>query len=356
MKKSVLIVCLFALSIPLMFLIYGCGASTGGGSHVYVPRIFFIHAIAGWGSAEGISATPTGTDWQTIVPNRGSNTYLNTISLSPNGSKALLLTYNPSGCNTLEVMNADGSGNTVIETAPNVYGIAWAKDSQKIAFVSDLSGPATLYTQLLGGAGPVAISTTSYAQPFFSRSSTYIAYIKSDDIWYRNADGTGSEKPVTATASDESLPCFSPNDDNVLIFCRTEGSNGYVFKVNITNTSEVTNLNPTAPFSDIFDGVASEGILWPAGSSSYVYLCGQRSGDTHYRLYRVPVAGGTPEALTDDDYYAVDLRVFRDANGIFYTRFDLGYPDIYNMEYDGSGQTRITSNETSDLFNNSWYP
>jgi len=358
MKRALLIASVSSLLFFALIALYGCGTNPssggGGGTTAYVPRILFIHGIADWGSAEGISAAPTGTDWQTIVQDRGSSVNLYTLSLSPDGGKALLLTY-ISSYMTLEVMNADGSGKSTVATGPNVYCIAWANDSQRIAFVSDLSGTATLYTKVLGSVSPVQISEVGNAQPSFSKSATYIAYVRGNDIWYRNADGSGSEMPVTSTTSNEFSPCFSPSDESALLFCRTEGSNRYVFEVNITNTFEVTKLNPAAPFTNIF-AVPSNGILWPATDPSYVYLSARMSGDSYYRLYRVPVAGGTPEALTVDAYHAVDFRVFRDTSGIFYVRDTGGSPDLYNMGYDGSAQTRITSNETPDYFSAYWYP
>ncbi len=354
MKRSFIVFSVLLAFASLMILVYGCG-TVGGGTPAYVPRVFFIHSVVEWDTPECVSTDLEGGDWQTIVENRGIGTsWMNHISLSPNGSKVFLLSA-ISGLATLEVMDPNGSDIEVIETASNVECPAWAGDSQRIAFVSNKDGGNKLYVKPLGGGAADPISSASVNNPSFSKDRTYIAYVKSGDIWYRNADGSGSEMQVTSSSSYEGIPIFSPEDDNVLIFGREDGSDVYLYKVSITNTLGAVRLNDGEPFNDLYDA-DSESAVWSDKEPLHVYVAGERSGDSNSRIYRVPVSGGTPEALTEDSYFCVDLRTFKGVNGIYYTRTNGLYPDVYRMAFDGSSQTRVTSNESADYFNNQWYP
>jgi|GEM_PF-6053235 len=354
MKRSfVALFVLFAFAY-LMIMVYGCG-TVGGGTPAYVPRIFFLHGASGWNDEAGVSTDLAGGDWKEIVPNRGAGTYFYHISLSPDGSKVFLLSYG-AGLRTLEVMDPDGTGIEVIETSTNLKCPVWSMDSQKIAFLSNKDGGDKLYVKAVGGGTADPISSASILNPSFSKDTTYIAYVKAGDIWYRNADGSGSEMPVTSTTLEsEGIPLFSPEEDDVLVFYREEGSDRYLYKVNITSTLDVVRLNEGEPFDDIYKA-DSESAIWSAREPDHIYLIATRLGDSYERVYRVAVSGGvTPEALTEDSASAFDLKGFKGVNGICYTRG--GPPDIYRTSYDGGSQTRITSNESADYFDeNGWYP
>lgn len=165
-------------------------------------------------------------------------------SWSGDGSKIAFSVDNLGNPGDLVVMNADGSGRTIIYTDSVDYidEVSFSPDGSRIAFTT--SGSNTPAVQVINADGTGRIPLGPYTSGVaWSPDGTKIASHDGQRFVLVNADGSGAT-PTNITGVVFS-PCFSP-DGTKLTFMRLVSGVYRIFAANLDGTGEVQiSVDPT---------------------------------------------------------------------------------------------------------------
>ena len=164
---------------------------------------------------------------------------------------------------SLIVADQDGeNANTIMESRNPIMSPAWSPDSRRLAYVS-FEG---------------------------NRSSIFIQTLR-----------TGNRIQVSSKAGINGAPAFSPDGKQLVLTLGGVDGNPdiHVLDINSRETRRLTTHR----------AIDTEGSWSPDGR--YIYFTSDRSGGP--QVYRVPVAGGTPERITFEGSYNARPRMSPDG-------------------------------------------
>jgi Tol biopolymer transport system component len=242
----------------------------------------------------------------------------------------------------------------------------------KIAFTSDRDErPCTpgipacfpgreIYVMNPDGSGATNVTRNIYRDdsPDWSPDGTKILFstwrpFGGSTIYLMNADGSGltSLNPTTFTLYDEH-PSWAPDATQLAFEGYTNESNYYeIQKMNVDGSGRLR-----LTFTDTFDE-RSDFPSWSPDGTRIAYQKGFFGGDGE--IYTMSANGGEREAPTNltansaDDQAPVSWSP--DGAKIAFSSNRDGNPEIYVMNADGSGQTRLTNSPAAD-FEPAWSP
>jgi Tol biopolymer transport system component len=282
------------------------------------------------------------------------------------------------GNGEIYVMNSDGSGvtrltdNNASDTDPD-----WSPDGEKIAFVSGrafqdpegLNRNYEIYVMNSDGSGVTRLTDNDVwdSDPNWSPDGTKIAF-ESSGITVMNADGSGQ----TNINPDGHDPDWSPDGEKIAFTgARREG--GVTFVMNADDGSDVTRMtegwDPTwspdgtkiAFIGNRFDDESDNNAIYVMNSADGSNVT--ELTDSRTRAYYENLDWGTttspPSDGGDDGSGSPPTTNTTRPNGqIAFVRGNFEDPpldEIYVMNSDGSGQTRLTTNDVIDR-HPSWSP
>ncbi len=276
------------------------------------------------------------------------------LDLSPStttdGSR-IVFESNRDGNFEIYVMTADGSGQTRLTTSPGDDEIPrWSPDGTRIAFESNRDGNLEIYVMNADGSGQTRLTNNAAvdASPTWSPDGQRIAFHSTRDgnteIYIMNADGTGQTRLTNSPVVD-ATPSWSPGT-RIAFASRQRVGRAEVWVINPDGTgqSDVSSgvdligledavSNPSwspdgqqLAFTGVYDGRAPDVCVISLSHFGHTCLTGN-----------IPV----PEP-------SVAPRWSPDGNQIVFTGFRSGNYDIYVMNADGSGQTRLTTGPATD--------
>ncbi|HYI44460.1 MAG TPA: Ig-like domain repeat protein [Actinomycetota bacterium] len=237
----------------------------------------------------------------TLLPIIGTVTFLAPTAHAALGS--IVFSSDRSGPYRIWTMNNDGTAQTrITNSLPKYqdYEPAWSPDGSKIVFVR-VDAEGDIYVMNSDGSGLVQLTATAAddRSPDWSPDGSEIVFQRNSSIWKMNANGTGAVALTTAGEEPAAWPTWSA-DGNKIVFADHHG----------TSTWGITTIDP--------DG------------SNHTHLSAGGSNDTH------PVYSGNGSKIA----FTSDLD---------------GNEEIYTMNSDGSGLSRLTNNAASDDFP-AWTP
>lgn len=265
-----------------------------------------------------------------------------------------IYTSNLDGTNLLR-LTEDGSLDFLPRFSP---------DGTKIVFVSDRTETPEIYVMNSDGSSPTALTVGLGAKngPTWSPDGLKIAYAKETsnqnyDIWTMNADGTNQVQITTNTANDHS-PAWSPLGSKIA-FVSTRSGTSQIWSMNVDGTSP---LNVTNTLTTELD---------PAWSPNGTKIAFRSDRDTSpiclafpclNEIYVMNADGTGQTRLTDinDGYFDALPAWSPDGTKIgFQGRLAGGNEDLFVMNADGTDRTNLTDScceGSPRSFNFDWDP
>ena len=315
------------------------------------------------------------------------------LTMSVSGGQAYGPTFSPDGRriafvsdrdgkDQIFVMNADGSEQTRL-TSVDAYenNPDFSPDGRQIAFSSDADFGTNIYVINVDGSGLSRLTDDSFYadNPSFSPDGGLITFISGrdgfQDIYDMNADG-GEQTRISVGMNAAGFPSFSPdgthiifdayNIDHYAIAVMTTDGSELTWLTDGTMNAEspswvagasapptVTGFTPSSGYPGTMVTLTGSGFTGTTGVTfNGAMACYRVLSDTE--LYTaVPYNATTgPITVTNFDGASSSAESFTVTRGrkgrIAFSSNRGGNRDIYIMNPDGSGQTRLTDNPSDD--------
>lgn len=210
----------------------------------------------------------------------------------------------------------------------------------KIAFTSNRDGNQEIYVMNPDGSGQVNVSNSPAVdrEPAWSSDGRQIAFSSDRDgnreIYRMNADGT-SQTRVTYNDAVDRWPAWT-NDGRILFdrqasLSPTCATGVDVYRINANGSGEI-NLLSNSSAED----------CTPAGSAGG-RIAFSSTRDGNFEIYSANVDGGEVTRITSNPDFEYRPNWSPDSSRIAYLFDDTGVDnEIYVMNANGSGQTRLT--------------
>ena len=254
-------------------------------------------------------------------------------------------------------IDADGSGESrLTETPENFDGMpAWSPDGERIAFATDRDGGSwELYVMNSDGTQQRRLTSTPEDEsvPTWSPVGGKIAYATdangdNPSIWVMDADGSGRKQLASGL-----FPSWSPDGERIA-FTAYYGERPYLAVMN-ADGSEQRSLGASLVQKVFGIGVAEEPAWSPEGEriafAAYVGRDNEEifvmdvDGSGRTRLTEIPGNDHWPPTWSPDG-----TRIAFTSDG------NEGRGEIYVMNADGSGLTQLTDDPADDAFP-AWRP
>ncbi|QIP11874.1 PDZ domain-containing protein [Spirosoma aureum] len=156
----------------------------------------------------------------------------------------------------------------------------------RILLAASLTSPVLGQTQPVGPAPKFA-----FAEPSLSPDGAEIAFVSGGDIWTVPASG-GEARLLVSHPDNESRPLYSP-DGKYLAFASSRSGNGDIYLLAL-ETGTIKRLT--------YDDGAEVLNAWSRDGKMVYFQSTSRDISGMNDIYRVPVSGGTPMAITADRY------------------------------------------------------
>ncbi len=270
----------------------------------------------------------------TSLPNAATFDLL-VLPLPQAGSSKIAFTSNRDGSAQIYLMNTDGSGQTRLtyDSSNDDYP-RWSPSGVKILFQSDRDNPSTgymdIYVMNSDGSGVTRLTTDANddSMATWSLGGTKIVFQSMRNgvnyqVYSMNADGS-NQVNLTNTSSSDGEPSWSP-DGSKIVFASDRDHTGFD-SVYVMNS----------------DGANQQRITFSSGNVEDTQPMWSQDGS---RIAFVSTRDSTVETWQETD---------DDGNLITRTRLNIN-KEVYVMNADGSGQTRLTTELANDD-SPSWSP
>ena len=304
-------------------------------------------------------------DFSALAPADGADCYGSTATLyihdddpaptptptpAETGKRRIAFTSDRDG--NYEIYSMDEDGANVRRLTNNLEPDghpSWSPDGKRLAFVSSREGPGAIYLMNADGSNVVRIPnvTGNVAEPAWSPDGTKVAYTAytnsisySTEIYVANADGTGTPVNVTNNVGEDFEPAWSPDGGRIAFTSRRDNGTYSVYVMNADGTG----------VRRVVDSYSRD-PSWSPDGTKIAYAEGV---DLRLAVAVVGADGTNKRLLTPATSFAFDSTPAWSSDGAriaFATNRDAAgtnNSEIYAMNADGTGLTRVTSNTSYD--------
>ncbi len=221
----------------------------------------------------------------------------------------------------------------------------------KVAFSSNRDGNSEIYVMAPDGSAQTRLTNNPAedSRPAFSPDGHRIAFQRDVagtndfDIYVMNADGSG-ETRLTSNSADDARPAFSP-DGQTIVFRSDRDGKSQIYSMAPDGSRQLRLTKNT-------DNYDTDPSFSPDGRR-IVFVRGV-GGRLNRDVYVMNADGSGETRLTSLNDIEADPTFSPDGSRIAFTRDPFDGPDgmsdgIYVMAPDGSAQTRLTNNPDRDV-------
>jgi Tol biopolymer transport system component len=266
----------------------------------------------------------------------------------------IAFTSSRDGNDEIYVMDPDGTGQTRLTDNPaDDYAPAWSPDRSKIAFTSERDGNREIYVMNADGTGQTRLTNNPAddTYPDWSPDGSKMAFTSdregNDEIYVMNADGTGQINLTNDPADEDSQPTWSPDGSKIAFSWWGANAEIYVMDSDGTDWTRLTynSVDDTWPaWSPDGSKIAFTSHGWyPFGKSEIFVMNADGTGQT--QLTNTVVEGWT----TTEWRSAWEPAWSPGGSKIAFTSDLDGDWEIYVMNADGGGRTKLTSRAADDI-------
>lgn len=280
-----------------------------------------------------------------------SGNYLQPIPSGEPPTEALIaFASDRTGNYDVYVMRPDGSAVQNLTQHPAKDGDpSWSPDRRWVAFSSDRGGDADIYLLDLGGGlnPPAVIPAITGAgdqlHPVWARDGQRLAYVSNEDgdweIFVSGIDGSG-KRQLTYNSAWDSFPTWSP-DGRQIIFTSGRDGNFELYAVDVETGAERRLTNH--PASDAFPAYSPDGsrIVFVSARTGLLELYAADPRNVEGTLVRLTDSRATPQYNRYPDWSP-------DGRWIVFTSWRDGQGEIYRISAAGGGLTRLTNSPGDD--------
>jgi len=290
-----------------------------------------------------VSAREAGT-LRTVIMQRAFQVTAGTPT-PPNTGGRITFISERNGNAEIYSMKSDGSGQTRLTNTPALeMEQAMSPDGKKIAFVSRRTGTFELFSMNADGSGVLRLTTNGQADwgPTYTPNGARLLFFRTingtDEIFSMAATG-GNEIRLTNNSWFDVLPVMTPDGKTIIFNSDRNGStrqaNYDIYSMNPDGTGQ--RRLTTNPGQDWYHAISPDG-------KSIAYTC-----DDHINIMNID--GTNPRRLTTPRGYRDDRPTFSpDGKKIAFASNRDGNWEIYVMNADGTGQTRLTNSPGADYY------
>jgi Tol biopolymer transport system component len=266
------------------------GTFPGTNGRIYFDRGGAVFGVASDGS--GLTQV-TGSGYTASFP-----------AVSPNGN---LVAFRRSGLPGygIWIINADGTGARQVSTDPqniasNDSEPAWSPDGSKIAFVRN----GELHVMNADGSGRTVVVGPGFpfrlADPEWSPNGSEIAFAANNQIWAVGASGTPAPTQLNPTApGNRSGPSWSPNGAVIAYTRGPPGANGGIWTINRATAPNESPLLVGAAIGEVWE------LAWSPDGTKIGYIS-DVGGPFQEELFTVNANGSGVTRLNVDTLINMD--------------------------------------------------
>ena len=265
----------------------------------------------------------------------------------PDGSGMLFSRGTARGSETWLYKLADGTSAKLFEVDGSTSSFP-SPDGKLIVYTLRKGGKTTIWAWDVAKKTHRQLTTEGFESMTFgsvspdSRSALYQSFrTGTNDIW-RVDLASGKSEQLTKDVAQDGLPRWSP-DGKRIVFLSNRGGQPDLWIMSSTGESDVQRLT---------DDALQEGTPEFTRDGRGILVDVVR-GQPH--LYSLPVAGGSPVALTSGDWAVADAEVSQDGTQIAYVGSRNGDEDIWTVPV-GGGESVLVSGAPGLDIQPSWSP
>ena len=258
--------------------------------------------------------------------------------------------------------NADGTARAQLTDDPAFdSGPALSPDGRTVAFFSDREGTGlNVYAIGVDGSGLKRLTSSSVndlgvaggSDPAWSADSKKIVYRAVNtrggtSICTMNADGSEGKRLTEAAGQDDKSPEFSP-DGTRIVFSTNAGTGAQIFVMN----SDGTNVRQLTSSGSATQNARNGNPTFSPSGAQILYTTGQDrvlddAGDLAFEIYKMNADGSGQTRLTNDANDDIDPVWSPDGTKILFASTGGATGGIFVMSADGSGRVKV--NDTFGL-------
>src|SRR5438105_3742906 len=258
----------------------------------------------------------------------------------------------------LLMINPDGSGRTFVPHTGDANSPAWSPDGRKIAFQGEKGGDFDIYTVNADGSGrtELTFSTAFDGDPAWSPDGTKLAFestrFGNSDVFVIAADGS-SETQLTRSPGFDGDPAWSP-DGTKIAFTSVRDGNKEIYLMNTDGTGQTRLTNNAGTVVNVDTDQVDQDPAWSPDGRKLAF---ESTRDGNFEIYSMNPDGSGQTRLTD--HLGLDALPEWSPNGKLIAfesnRAGKGTRDVWTMRSDGSGLRRLTAGATA-FSPPSWQP
>ena len=234
-------------------------------------------------------------------------------------------------------IRADGSGQTnLTNDGGSNTDPTWSPDASRIAYAAG----GEIAVMNANGSGRDTLTNDGFpdSEPAWSPDGSRVAFVSfrssQTDIWLINANGTGQTQ-LTTTAVSERDPTWSPDGSRIAF---QQGGDIWVLDVASPGSPTKLTTNPHA------DGYPT----WSPDGSKIAFVAtdepgdGQGGADHAYEIFTMNPDGSGLTRITFDDFFDLQPAWSPDGSTLVYVTFGFGTPDLFTVKVAGGTPVALT--------------